>query len=76
MRGRSSAALMLAALLSAVPSWALSNVSTNRSSFNPSGGQTVTLSYELERPDSVTVRVYDMDGGVIAWEGAGLPLVR
>ncbi len=44
----------------------LSQVLLSRSSFNPSLGQTVSLSYTLSEPSVVTVKVYDPDQRLIA----------
>jgi FlgD Ig-like domain len=44
----------------------LDQVRISTASFNPTLGEEITLSYELTRPDRVTVRVYDPDGGLVA----------
>jgi hypothetical protein len=41
------------------------NVSVSGSSFNPSRGETVTLSYSLSNPATVVVKVFDPDGELV-----------
>lgn len=41
------------------------DVGLDAASFNPSGGQVVTLNYRLEQAAEVKVQVYDPDGGLV-----------
>ena len=43
----------------------IQGVSLNISAFNPSRGEQVKLSYTLSRPETVTIRIYDPDGGLV-----------
>lgn len=43
----------------------ISEVALDATDFNPSQGEQVRLRYELARPDNVTIRIFDPDGGLV-----------
>ncbi|MFC6671371.1 flagellar hook assembly protein FlgD [Marinobacterium aestuariivivens] len=47
-------------------SQAISDTTINSNAFNPSLGEQVVLTYTLAQPDTVSVRVYDPDGGLVS----------
>lgn len=58
--------LFAAPVIAAQKTGVIRNARLNSTTFNASRGETVRLTYELARPDTVTVRVYDPDGGLVA----------
>lgn len=63
--GLAASLLLAAATLGAAARNDVKNVAVSAASFNPSTGEKVRLTYELARPDKVTVRVWDPDGGLV-----------
>lgn len=51
----------------------IDNVSLSASSFNPSRGDDVTLAFELPKSSTVTVKVFDPDGGLVRSLAVAVP---
>ena len=61
--GLAASLLLAAAALGAAGRNDVKNVTVSAASFNPSTGEKVRIAYALTRPEKVTVRVWDPDGG-------------